>query len=73
MRRRAFELADGGALTVGSNVVVRAIKNDDGTTKLPGASFYLFFAGFAIVASLIFAVIAIFYRDNTQKEDVVTA
>ncbi|HVU25186.1 MAG TPA: POT family MFS transporter [Opitutus sp.] len=45
------------------------IQNPDGTSKLPGATFYVFFAGLAIAASLVFAVVALRYREVTHLQD----
>jgi POT family proton-dependent oligopeptide transporter len=51
------------------------IANEDGTTKLPGAWFYLFFAGLCFVTALVFAVVARSYREKTylQEESPATA
>ncbi len=40
------------------------IQNPDGTNKLPGATFYLFFAGLAIGSAFVFALIAMLMRDD---------
>jgi POT family proton-dependent oligopeptide transporter len=45
------------------------IQNKDGTVKLAGANYYLFFAGLMFAASLIFILIAIFYRGRTYIQD----
>jgi POT family proton-dependent oligopeptide transporter len=45
------------------------IQNKDGTAKLAGASYYLFFAGLMFAASLLFIVIAIFYRGRSYIQD----
>ena len=45
------------------------IQNKDGTVKLAGANYYLFFAGLMFAASLLFIVIAIFYRGRTYIQD----
>jgi proton-dependent oligopeptide transporter, POT family len=45
------------------------IQNPDGTTKLKGANYYLFFAGLMFAAALCFIVIAIFYRGKTFIQD----
>lgn len=41
------------------------IQNPDGTTKLPGASYYWFFTGLMVLASLGFLVVAATYRGKT--------
>ena len=48
------------------------IANPDGTSKMSDLNYYLFFAGLMLVASLIFAVVANFYKYRTylQSQDV---
>jgi proton-dependent oligopeptide transporter, POT family len=41
------------------------IANPDGTSKLPGASYYWFFAGLMLATALLFCVYAAFYREKT--------
>ncbi len=41
------------------------IENPDGTSKLPGASYYWFFAGLMLATALLFCVYAAFYREKT--------
>lgn len=50
-------------------LVQKFIQNADGTSKLPGASFYLFFAILAMVAALVFAVIALRYKEVNYLQD----
>lgn len=50
-------------------LVQKFIQNPDGSSKLPGASFYLFFAVLAMGAALVFAVIARRYREATHLQD----
>lgn len=45
------------------------IANEDGTTKLPGAWFYLFFAGLCLATALVFALVARSYRETTYLQD----
>jgi POT family proton-dependent oligopeptide transporter len=45
------------------------IMNPDGTSKLPGASYYWFFAGLMFLASLLFCVYAALYREKTNIQD----
>ncbi len=50
-------------------LVQKFIHNADGTSKLPGASFYVFFAMLAIGASVVFALVAIRYREVIHLQD----
>jgi POT family proton-dependent oligopeptide transporter len=50
-------------------LVQKFIQNADGTSKLPGASFYLFFAVLAMSAALVFAVIALRYKEVNYLQD----
>jgi len=45
------------------------ISNPDHTSKLPGASFYLFFSALAIAAAIVFAVIALRYKEVVHLQD----
>lgn len=45
------------------------IQNKDGSSKLPGASFYIFFAVLAVVAAGVFALIAQRYREVSHLQD----
>jgi len=45
------------------------IENPDGTSRLPGASYYWFFAGLMFVTSLLFCVYAAFYKEKTYIQD----
>jgi POT family proton-dependent oligopeptide transporter len=45
------------------------IQNKDGTLKLEGASYYLFFAGLSAAAALVFAFVALRYREKTHLQD----
>jgi len=49
------------------------IENRDGTTKLPGASYYLFFAGVLFVSSIAFIFVARKYQPHTFIQDEVPA
>ncbi|MDZ4688138.1 MAG: POT family MFS transporter [Planctomycetaceae bacterium] len=53
------------------SVINQLIQNPDGTTKLPGASYYWFFTGLMFVASVGFLAVAATYRGKTyiQQED----
>jgi POT family proton-dependent oligopeptide transporter len=45
------------------------IANADGTSKLPGASFYLFFVALCAVAAVIFAIVSRSYTLKTHLQD----
>jgi proton-dependent oligopeptide transporter, POT family len=45
------------------------IANPDGTSKLPGSSFYLFFVGLCLGAAVIYAFISRFYTAKTCLQD----
>jgi POT family proton-dependent oligopeptide transporter len=42
------------------------IQNPDGTTKLEGASYYWFFVIVMFATSLVFVIVAKFYREQTH-------
>lgn len=48
------------------NVVIR---NADGTTKLPGASYYWFFTGLMAAAAVVYLFVAKNYREKTYVQD----
>ncbi len=50
-------------------VVNMVIENPDGTTKLPGASYYWFFAAAMLVTSLLFIPVALSYRQREYIQD----
>jgi len=56
----------GNALTWAVNVI---IENDDGTTKLDGAAYYLFFAGMMFVAAVLFVFVAAKYKEERHVQD----
>ncbi len=45
------------------------IQNADGTVKLTGADYYLFFTVLAVLASIIFALVAKKYQEKTHLQD----
>jgi proton-dependent oligopeptide transporter, POT family len=45
------------------------IANPDGSVKLQGAAYYNFFAGLSIVAAVIFALVALRYKEVTHLQD----
>ena len=46
-----------------------AISNADGTSKLPGATYYWFFSGLMLTAAFLFIIVAYFYREQTYIQD----
>ena len=50
-------------------VVNEVIKNADGTSKLPGASYYWFFAAVMLVTSVLFVPLAHWYRQREYIQD----
>jgi len=50
-------------------MVHRVIANADGTSKLPGAWFYLFFAALMVVTVVVFALVARRYKAQTHLQD----
>lgn len=50
-------------------MVHRVIANPDGTSKLPGAWFYLFFAALMVVTVVVFALVARHYKAQTHLQD----
>jgi len=61
-----LSVATGNYFTAGVNFF---IQNDDGTSKLAGASYYWFFTGVVAVAAALFAVFARFYKEKTYIQD----
>jgi POT family proton-dependent oligopeptide transporter len=53
--------------------VNKFIQNADGSTKLAGANYYLFFAGVLLVASVAFIFVALAYKPQTIIQDEVAA
>lgn len=56
----------GNFITAGVNAV---ISNADGTSKLPGASYYWFFTGLMLVAAVIFIAVAMTYRGKEHIQE----
>jgi len=50
-------------------VVNDVIKNEDGTSKLPGASYYWFFVISMLVTTLIYIVVARWYKPREYIQD----
>ena len=61
-----LSIAVGNLFTACVNFV---IENPDGTSKLPGASYYWFFAGLMLATALLFCVYAAFYREKSYIQD----
>lgn len=56
----------GNLITAGVNAV---IQNSDGTSKLPGASYYWFFTGMMTVAAIMFVAVALKYHGRSYSQD----
>ena len=56
----------GNLFTSGVNFL---IEKPDGTSKLPGASYYWFFTGLMLGTTLLFCLYAAFYREKTYIQD----
>lgn len=56
----------GNLFTAGVNYF---IQNPDGTTKLDGPSYYLFFAGAMAVTAILFVPVAVWYKERTYIQD----
>lgn len=50
-------------------VVNKFIENSDGTTKLPGASYYWFFTALMVVAAVMFVAVSLRYRGESHSQD----
>jgi POT family proton-dependent oligopeptide transporter len=61
-----WAIAFGNLLTA---QVHRIITNADGTSKLPGASFYLFFVALCLGTAIIYAFVSRFYQEKTHLQD----
>jgi proton-dependent oligopeptide transporter, POT family len=60
------------AIAFGNLLVARIhgfISNADGSSKLPGASFYLFFVGLCAVTVVAYALVSRFYTVKTHLQD----
>lgn len=61
-----------GSVALGNGITAIVnlfISNPDGTSKLPGASYYWFFTGLMLVAAVLFIVVAITYRGKEHIQD----
>jgi POT family proton-dependent oligopeptide transporter len=61
-----LSVAFGNAITALVNAL---ISNADGTSKLPGASYYWFFTGLMLVAAVLFIVVAMTYRGQEYIQE----
>lgn len=61
-----WSISAGNLFTSGVNWF---IQNPDGTSKLAGASYYLFFTGMMLAAALAFVVVAAFYQEKTYIQE----
>ena len=59
MSIKMFAVSLGNLVAAGVNFL---IMNDDGSSKLPGATYYLFFVGLLVLNGLIFIPVAYKYR-----------
>ena len=50
-------------------VVNRFILNEDGTSKLEGANYYLFFTGAMGLTAVLFVVVAMFYKERQYIQE----
>jgi POT family proton-dependent oligopeptide transporter len=66
MSVKMFAMSLGNLVAAGVNV---AIMNDDGSSKLPGASYFLFFVGLMVVTGLIFIPVAMRYQTKEYLQD----
>ena len=63
MSLNLMSISLGNAVTAGINFF---IQNPDGTSKLPGATYFLFFAGLMLVTAVAFILIAMKYKDRSE-------
>jgi POT family proton-dependent oligopeptide transporter len=61
-----FSISAGNFLT---SFVNKFIQNADGTSKLPGASYYWFFTGLMAAAALVFIFVALRYKVKNYTQD----
>ena len=61
-----LSVAAGNELTAAVNLV---IENEDGTSRLPGASYYWFFTVLMIVAAIAYVFVAMLYRPTPTESD----
>jgi len=61
-----LSISVGNAFTAGVNAV---IKNADGSSKLAGSHYFLFFAGMMLLAAVVFIPFAASYKEKTYIQD----
>jgi POT family proton-dependent oligopeptide transporter len=61
-----LSIAGGNFFTAGVN---KFIQNSDGSNKLPGASYYVFFTGLMLAAAFIFMFVACAYKEKIYVQD----
>ena len=61
-----LSVSAGNLFTSGVNYF---IQNADGSSKLSGASYYWFFTGLMLVASILFIIVAYFYKEKRHLQD----
>ena len=54
-------------------LVHKFIANEDGSSKLPGATFYVFFSVLCFVTAIVYALVAKFYKEKTYLQDEASA
>jgi proton-dependent oligopeptide transporter, POT family len=59
-------IATGNLFTSGVNFF---IQNKDGSSKLPGASYYWFFTTAMLIVAVVFTVTAVFFKEKTYIQD----
>jgi POT family proton-dependent oligopeptide transporter len=52
-----------------AGLVNKLIQNPDGTSKLPGPAYFLFFAGVMLVAAILFVFVAMRFKEKTYIQD----
>jgi len=66
MSLNLMSISLGNAITSGINFF---IQNPDGSSKLPGATYFLFFAGLMLVTAVAFIFVALRYRERPPAPD----
>ncbi len=61
-----MSIAAGNLFTSAVNFLIR---NPDGSSKLEGADYYLFFTGLMLLTAFLFVLVAKFYRGQTHLQD----
>jgi POT family proton-dependent oligopeptide transporter len=52
-----------------TGLVHKVIQRPDGTVRLGGSDYYLFFAGLAVAAAVVFSFVALAYKEKTHLQD----